>query len=377
MEKRKKYLKVMFGTTSGANNNVDYKLNEVNIAEKWNPTATDPCDMGGFNFSTEDKILRWLVRGDTLYDVTIPDDTEVINCPSESAPNGVFRCNKIIVYNPRNITDDIAMELYLKSDLPEKSYYKSLIGCAIRGYRNTCLKIIKDKVNKDNIYLVLNEAEDFVKPYQSSGAANNGSEVYEEIMGYLNEIKSNLLISRFVDKKPYIKKITDDNIINLTGQSGSGKSYYAKEHFDNEEYVIVDTDEVFSDKRFSETSGINKELGIMFREKYKELPTLAEQFDMIYEDILDYCKNIDKTIVIDCAVFHYIKDINKLKGTVIVIRTCIDTCYKRTISRWIENHKKQNLDYTEEELEKYKNRKKGIYSWYNGSNKFLENIDNL
>ncbi len=31
--------------------------------------------MGGFNFSTEDKILRWLVRGDTLYDVIIPEDT--------------------------------------------------------------------------------------------------------------------------------------------------------------------------------------------------------------------------------------------------------------------------------------------------------------
>lgn len=182
-----KYLKVMFDNKGI---NFEYRIDEVNIAETWNPNTFDPKEMGGFNFSTEDKILRWLVRGDTLYDVEIPEDAEIIDCPSESAPHGVFRSNKIILHNPRPITDDIAMEFYLKSNLPTKSYYKSLIGCAIRGYRNTCLKIIKDKVNKDNIDLVLSEADDFVKPYQNSSTAFNGTEVYEEVMQILNDIKS-------------------------------------------------------------------------------------------------------------------------------------------------------------------------------------------
>ena len=88
--------------------------------------------MGGFNFSTEDKILRWLIRGDTLYDVEIPSDALVIDCPSKSAPHGVFRSNKIILHNPRKITDEIALDLYKKSKLPEISYFKSLVGCAIR-----------------------------------------------------------------------------------------------------------------------------------------------------------------------------------------------------------------------------------------------------
>ena len=56
-----KYLKVMFGTISGANNDVIYKLNDVTIANIWNPNVENPKEMGGFNFSTEDKILRWLV----------------------------------------------------------------------------------------------------------------------------------------------------------------------------------------------------------------------------------------------------------------------------------------------------------------------------
>lgn len=188
-----KYLKVMFGIKSGANSDFEYKLNEVNIASNWNPSSTDLKEMGGFNFSTEDKILRWLIRGDTLYDVEIPKDAEVIDCPSESAPHGVFRSNKIIISNPRLVTDDIAMGLYLKSNLPDKSYYKALAGCAIRGYRNTSLKIIEDKVNKDNIDLVLSEIDDFVKPYQSSGTSSNGIEIYEEVMKILEDIKNTSL----------------------------------------------------------------------------------------------------------------------------------------------------------------------------------------
>ena len=35
--------------------------NEVNVAEHWNPNETEPDKMGGFNFSVEDKILRYLV----------------------------------------------------------------------------------------------------------------------------------------------------------------------------------------------------------------------------------------------------------------------------------------------------------------------------
>ena len=153
----------MFGTKSGASD-FEYKINEVNISEYWNPNEVDPKKMGGFNFSTETKILRWLVRGDTIYDVDIPEEAEIIDCPSESAPHGVFRSNKIIISNPRQVTDDLAMELYLKSDLPEKSYFKAMAGCCVRSYINTAIKIFEDKVNKENIELAISEFEDFCKP---------------------------------------------------------------------------------------------------------------------------------------------------------------------------------------------------------------------
>jgi len=185
--------------------------------------------------------------------------------------------------------------------------------------------------------------------------------------------KKDILIDIKIDKEPYVKELTKDKIINLTGQSGSGKSFYAQQHFNNDEYLIIDTDEVFSEHRFINSKGINKELGEMFRSKYDVLPSLGENFDLIYQDILDYCEDIDKTIVIDCATFHCIKDIRLLKGKIIVIRTSIDTCYKRCIDRYKINCP----NATKEELEEYMERKKKIYIWYNFSNEFLTKIDKL
>lgn len=188
-EKYQKYLKVMFGTDSHAGDTgFSYKIGETNIADKWNPDSENPKETGGFNFSIENKILRWLVRGDTLYDVVIPKDAEVIEVDSESAPGGVFRSNKIIIKNPRKVTDEIAMDLYEKSDLPEKSYFKAMAGCAVRGYIKTVERIIKDRVNKDNIDIVLSEVNDFLKPDDSN--PDGSSECCKHMMKLLNDIKN-------------------------------------------------------------------------------------------------------------------------------------------------------------------------------------------
>lgn len=190
--KNKKYLKVMFGKNSGADNNFVYKIGEVNIATYWNPSTFDPKEMGGFNFSVEDKILRWLVRGDTIYDVSIPDDAEVIDCPSDSAPHGVFRTNKIILSNPRKVTDEMALEFYKKSNLPEKSYFKAMAGCAVRGYINTAVQIFNDKINKSNIDLAFNEFTDFCKIVDSEEfnyecLDSNTMKIYRMLIDFRNK----------------------------------------------------------------------------------------------------------------------------------------------------------------------------------------------
>ena len=158
-----KYVKVMFGN-KGAD--YEYKIVEVNVANNWNPTAKSGKEFGGFNYTTEECLLRWLHRGDTLYDVEVPEDAE--NIKLEGATT-IYRCNKIILTNSRKVTDEMALEIYKKSKIPEKSYYKALGAVALMNYRKTALAILKDKVNKDNINLVLDEWNDFM---QNGGDGN-------------------------------------------------------------------------------------------------------------------------------------------------------------------------------------------------------------
>lgn len=372
-----KYLKVIDGTKSNANG-FEYKVNEVNIARTWNPSTYEPEKMGGFNFSVENKIIRYIMRGDTIYNVIVPKDAKIIECPSQNCPHGIFRSNKIILSNPRKITEDMVMNLYKKADLPDNTYYQLIVIMTFKKYMNVAKKIIKDRINRDNIDDCIKEFERFicdkhdgkVHVFRYAELWNEAKELYD----ILKEIESPLLISQTISKEPYTKKLTGDNIINLTGQTGSGKSTYAKKNFNTDNYIIIDTDDIFTEKRFSNSQGINKKLGEYFRNKYKELPNLHDNFDLIYKDILDYCKKYyNKIIVIDCAQFHEIKDLSILKGEFIYIRTCIDECYKRCLERF----KTQNKSYSEEEYQKYAERKKIIYNWYKGSNEFLIKLNEL
>lgn len=345
-------------------------MDEVTICDTWDPDNPDWDKRGGFNFSNEESILRWISRGDTLCEVIVPEDAEMRNVTNQKTPNGIIVANKIILTNPIPASDELAMELYKKSNMPLKTYFETIAALAIRGCYNTALQIIKDKVNLGNIDEALDEYKDFIKPWHKD---NMNREVYNQLLEVLEEIKSDILISLFIDKEPYIKKITDDKIVNLTGQSGSGKTTYALNNFSDDKYLIIDTDDIFNDERFKKSKGINKELGLYFREKYNQLPNCGDDFDLIYKEILDYCKRYDKTIVIDCAQFHCIKNINLLKGKIIIIRTDIDTCYKRCIERF----KLNNPSATVEEIEKYSEKKEPLYKWYKYSNEFIRKIDSI
>lgn len=181
-----KYLKVLFGTKSHAGG-FDYKINEINESNIWNPKADNSKDFGGYSFSTEDKILRWLLRGDTLYDVEIPEGAEVIECENVNAPHGVFRSNKIILKNPRKLTNEIVMYLYLKSNLPEKTYFQCLTFLSLRNYAEVCNKIIQDIVNKNNI-------EQAIKTFLTFFEINekDKNQCYKDVYNKLISIKNNM-----------------------------------------------------------------------------------------------------------------------------------------------------------------------------------------
>ena len=363
-----RYMKVLDGKESNAGS-FSYKENEVMIADNWNPNAKKPIDMGGFNFSTEDKILRWLHRGDTLYDVIIPEHAEVVLVNKEK---GIYRTNMIIIKNPRPLTEELVLKLYKKNTLKNKLLYECLVTLLYRNHIDVVKKIIIDNINKRNINAAIKTFERYVADYKTF----NFKKLFpaaKEIYVILKEIQSNLLISICVDKKVYKKELTKDKIINLYGQSGSGKSTYAKKNFPKNKYLVIDTDEIFSNHRFAKAKGINKELGEYFRNNCKIMPNLHDNFDLIYEEIIRYCKKYKKPIVIDCAQFHEVKDINVLKGKIIIIRTSINTCYSRCIKRYQRSKPKPS----KEQIAQFVERKKALFTWYHGTNKFIQEIDAL
>lgn len=177
-----KFLRVMNGLKSHAGG-FEYKLNEVNVAEVWNPSADNQKDIGGFNFTDEEHMLRWLLRGNVLYDVELPDDAEVLMYEGNN-PKGVYRTNKIIVKNPRDVTEEMAMDLYLKSTLPLECYFQCLCFLCFKDFDNVCLKIIEDKVNNDNIDNAIKVFSTFFDIKEE-----DENECYKMVKRKLNEIK--------------------------------------------------------------------------------------------------------------------------------------------------------------------------------------------
>ena len=175
-----KYVRVMDGLKSNAGG-FEYKLDEINIAEKWNPNSLDPEEMGGFNFGTEDKILRWLHRGDTIYDVIVPDGADVYNVDEDK---GVFRANKIIVTNPRKITDEMVIDLYKKSTLSDKIIAQCLLTLIWKNRIEISKYIIKDRVNLDNVNEILEEFVNY------AGDKNLAYESTQEIYNILKKLKN-------------------------------------------------------------------------------------------------------------------------------------------------------------------------------------------
>lgn len=185
-----KYLRLMDGNKSNAGG-FEVKTDEIVVADKWNPNTMEPSEMGGFNFSTDEKIIRWIHRGDTLYDVELPEDAEVIDCPSPNCPHGVFRTNKIILKNPRKLTNDMVMKFYKKSDLPDKTYYQLLVILSeYRNYVEVAEEIIKDRITKDNIDdcidgfidMLTNNHDGTKSDFIYDNLTENGKKIYDQLL---------------------------------------------------------------------------------------------------------------------------------------------------------------------------------------------------
>lgn len=142
-------------------------------------------------------------------------------------------------------------------------------------------------------------------------------------------------INLFIDKPDLIIKITDDDIINITGSVGFGKSTLSKIYKNKKEYIVIGLDSIYSD---NDTDTLNEnvlELRKILLKKYKNLEITKNM--CYYQDIVDFIVSKNKKGIIEGGFLLNIEDISKLKGTVIVKRTARFKCFYRAVYRDFKN----------------------------------------
>ena len=166
---------------------------------------------------------------------------------------------------------------------------------------------------------------------------NNDDKLYQ----FFLDVKNNF-IDLFIDKEPLIINISNDNIINITGESGSGKSTYVKNNFNNDSYQIVETDLLFNDNYLSDPllNEIRKEIFKKYSDEHfpggYNLQINFNHFNEVLNIILKHKPN--KALVIDSGQFRHIKNYNLLKGKMIIMRTSIWECFNRACKRFLVKH---------------------------------------
>ena len=170
-----------------------------------------------------------------------------------------------------------------------------------------------------------------------------------------------IFIDKIIDKEPLYYKITDDKVINITGEGGSGKSTFSNQYRNNSEYIVVDYDLIIEGNLPKDS--IEYYLRNKILQKYgnnffnvSEENEIRKAFSLMYDEILETLLPTSKTIILDGTQLRFIDDVKKIKGDLIVLRPSIETCVSRSVMR----KKMNNPSLTKEELEKYEIKRRNI-----------------
>lgn len=137
----------------------------------------------------------------------------------------------------------------------------------------------------------------------------------------------------FKDRCDYIKKLTEDDVINVIGTKGSGKTTSTLNFINDDEYIVINCDRLYEMPTDNDIEDkYMKEIKNILKNKYGKIYE-GEEFIKCYNDILDFTNKKKKKTLIEGNVIYDIKPITSLKGTVIVKRTGIIKCFIRTIKR--------------------------------------------
>ena len=170
----------------------------------------------------------------------------------------------------------------------------------------------------------------------------------------------------FKDQEDYIKDLTDDNIVNVIGTKGSGKTTSSLKYIDDDDYIVINCDRLFelpsTEKEDKELTNIRN----MLNDKYGKL-NMDDDFTNCYNDIVEYILSKNKKGLIEGNVIQNI-DPKLLKGKIIIKRTSSYKSFKRAVKRDYQNEYFMNLEkekhkylYKLTRLYKIRKRRKSVF----------------
>ena len=189
----------------------------------------------------------------------------------------------------------------------------------------------------------------------------------------------------FKDRKDYIKDLTDDDVINVIGLKGSGKTTSTLKYINDDNYIVINCDKLLSmpiDSDIEDKSlSIIKELLIDKYEKISE----GKEFINCYEDIVEYAKDNNKKLLIEGNVLYDIEPITRLVGKVIIKRTGVVKCFFRTIKRDYPNKYFMSIEIEKHgkvlgKISRFNNivkRRKKIFKSYHEIEKIIEEFERM
>lgn len=192
----------------------------------------------------------------------------------------------------------------------------------------------------------------------------------------------NYKVRFFIDKKDIEITCTNDKIINITGMIGSGKTTKANKYRRDNNYIVISLDCLYrgqdKENMNEETMKINK----ILREKFPNQDN-EKYFKEYYCEILKYISNFNENVIwiLEGQQIYRYLNIDDIKGKLIIKRTCIAKCWKRSIIRHIDR-KRTELKNNKITKKQYRNniwywikRRTKQLKYYKDLNKFLYEIN--
>ena len=98
-------------------------------------------------------------------------------------------------------------------------------------------------------------------------------------------MKKNNKLYMFRDRNDYVKKITDDDVVNVIGTKGSGKTTSTLKYINDDDYIVINCDrllELPEDKLIEDKELVK--IRDMLKDKYGTI-TEGKEFLNCYNDI--------------------------------------------------------------------------------------------